>query len=92
MGNSRITLDVYTQAVGSHKRAAQSKVVRMMVPNLGEMKGETTPLKKQDRVHCTQIKPTTSVFPRSPIILSHFECMAGTTGLEPATSAVTANR
>ncbi|MEO7028141.1 MAG: site-specific integrase [Acidobacteriaceae bacterium] len=34
--NSRITLDVYTQAVNSHKRAAQSKVVRMMVPNLGE--------------------------------------------------------
>jgi len=33
--NSRITLEVYTQAVTSHKRAAQSKVVRMMVPNLG---------------------------------------------------------
>ncbi len=31
-----LTLDVYTQAVNSHKRAAQSKVVRMMVPNLGE--------------------------------------------------------
>jgi integrase len=43
--NSRITLDVYTQAVGSNKRAAQSKVVRMMVPNLGEMKGETHPQK-----------------------------------------------
>jgi integrase len=35
--NSRITLDVYTQAVSSNKRAAQSKVVKMMVPNLGEM-------------------------------------------------------
>ena len=35
--NSRITLEVYTQAVTSNKRAAQSKVVRMMVPNLGEM-------------------------------------------------------
>ena len=33
--NSRITLDVYTQAVNSNKRAAQSKVVRMMVPNVG---------------------------------------------------------
>jgi site-specific recombinase XerD len=33
--NSRITLYVYTQAVNSHK-AAQRKVVRMMVPNLGE--------------------------------------------------------
>ncbi len=33
--NSRITLEVYTQAVTSQKRAAQSKVVRMMVPNVG---------------------------------------------------------
>jgi integrase len=33
--NSRITLDVYTQATNSHKRAAQSKVVQMIVPNAG---------------------------------------------------------
>jgi site-specific recombinase XerC len=34
--NSRITLDVYTQAVNSHKRAAQSRVVnKVMVPDLG---------------------------------------------------------
>jgi site-specific recombinase XerD len=33
--NSRITLEVYTQAVTSQKRAAQSKVVRTMVPNVG---------------------------------------------------------
>ena len=33
--NSRITLEVYTQAVTSLKRAAQSKVVRMMFPNMG---------------------------------------------------------
>jgi integrase len=32
--NSRITLEVYTQAVTSNKRAAQSKVVKMMVPNM----------------------------------------------------------
>ena len=38
--NSRITLDVYTQALSTNKRAAQSKVVKMMVPNLGEMKDE----------------------------------------------------
>jgi hypothetical protein len=30
-----ITLEVYTQAVTSLKRAAQSKVVRMMLPNVG---------------------------------------------------------
>ncbi len=41
--NSRITLDVYTQAVNSHKRAAQSKVVEMMVPNLGETRGASHP-------------------------------------------------
>lgn len=41
--NSRITLEVYTQAVTSHKRAAQSKVVRMMVPNLGGTKDESHP-------------------------------------------------
>jgi site-specific recombinase XerD len=34
--NSRITLDVYTQAVNSNKRAAQSKVVRMIVSNVGQ--------------------------------------------------------
>ncbi len=33
--NSRITLDIYTQAVNSTKRAAQSKVVQMMIGNLG---------------------------------------------------------
>ncbi len=42
--NSRITLDVYTQAVNSHKRAAQSKVVKMMVPNVGQREVETDSL------------------------------------------------
>lgn len=37
-----LQLDVYTQAVNSNKRAAQSKVVKMMIPNLGEMKDEKT--------------------------------------------------
>ena len=41
--NSRITLDVYTQALSTNKRAAQSKVVKMMVPNLGEMKDKKHP-------------------------------------------------
>ena len=42
--NSRITLDVYTQAVNSHRRAAQSKVVRMMVPGVGQREVETDSL------------------------------------------------
>ena len=41
--NSRITLDVYTQAVNSNKRAAQSKVVRMMVSNAGQKREEKYP-------------------------------------------------
>jgi hypothetical protein len=40
--NSRITLDVYTQAVNSNKRAAQNKVVRMMVSNVGQKVEENT--------------------------------------------------
>lgn len=41
--NSRITLDVHTQAVNSNKRAAQSKVVRMMVPGVGHEEVENDP-------------------------------------------------
>ena len=41
--SSRITLDVYTQAVNSNKRAAQSKVVRMMVPGVGHEEVENDP-------------------------------------------------
>ena len=40
--NSRITLDVYTQTVNSQKRAAQSKVVQMIVPTVGTLKGART--------------------------------------------------
>jgi integrase len=36
--NSKITLEVYTQAMTSNKRAAQSKVVRMMVPDEGAVR------------------------------------------------------
>ena len=45
--NSRITLEVYTQAVTSNKRAAQSKVVRMMIPGVGQNAGEMDPQKAQ---------------------------------------------
>jgi site-specific recombinase XerD len=37
------TVDVYTQAVNSNKRAAQSKVVRMMVSNVGQKVEEKYP-------------------------------------------------
>jgi len=47
--NSRITLDVYTQAVNSSKRAAQSKVVKMMISSEGNKAAivGTTDSKKQ---------------------------------------------
>ena len=38
LARNRITLEVYTQAVTWQKRAAQSKVVRMMVPGMGTSK------------------------------------------------------
>jgi integrase len=41
--NSRITLDVYVQAVTATKREAQSKVVRMMIPGVGQMSEEEYP-------------------------------------------------
>ena len=41
--SSRITLDVYTQAVNATKREAQSKVVRMIVPGAGQTTREADP-------------------------------------------------
>src|ERR1700692_1721200 len=55
--NSRITLDVYTQATTTNKRAAQSRVVKMMVPNLGETKGAVHPQNAQQGSYCTHIEP-----------------------------------
>ena len=45
--NTRITLGVHTQAVTSNKRAAQSKVVRMMIPGVGQNADEMGPQKAQ---------------------------------------------
>ena len=88
--NSRITLDVYTQAVNSNKRAAQSKVVRMMVPNVGQREVETDTLLVPRRALMDPNRTQISLVTLGPIrSLSALECMAGTTGLEPATSAVT---
>ena len=38
--NSRITLEVYTQAVTSNMGSAQSRVVRMMVSNVGTVSSD----------------------------------------------------
>jgi integrase len=42
--NSRIMLDVYTLAVNSHKRVAQSKVKDMMAPDVGQREVESDSL------------------------------------------------
>jgi hypothetical protein len=42
--NSKILLDVYTQAANSHKRVEPSKVVRMMVPGVGQREVENDSL------------------------------------------------
>jgi hypothetical protein len=90
--NSRITLDVYTQAVTSNKRAAQSKVVKMMVSSVGTKVADRTQVIRQSRLKMQVRKLIVPVFRfhyRSIRPVSLLECMAGTTGLEPATSAVT---
>jgi hypothetical protein len=71
--NSRITLEVYTQATTSNKRAAQSKVVRMMAPNLGETKDEIRPRKTGGMPIGPISNPEPLSFWGSPIILSVLE-------------------
>ena len=66
------------------KRAAQSKVVKMMVANLGEMNGENI-LKMDARTYCTHIESRFRCHFRSIHPVSLLECMAGTMGLERAT-------
>jgi hypothetical protein len=38
--NSEFTLNVYTQPVNSQKRAAQRKIVQMIVPNVGTLRDQ----------------------------------------------------
>jgi dihydrodipicolinate reductase len=88
--DSRITVDVYTQAVNSNKRAAQSKVVRMMmVSDVGQKAEENTRKQGSSGLIGPLSDPELTVTVGRHSILSALECVAGTTGLEPATSAVT---
>ena len=93
--NSRITLDVYTQAVNSTERAAQSKVVRMMVSNVGTAIANLGTNDLSDKVQIAGLQACCARNCVSLCVPYHsrcLECMAGTTGLEPATSAVTGQR
>ena len=74
--NSRITLEVYQQAVGEEKRVAQNLAFK------GLLEGglDSAPLEAMSRKLSL------------PQTIQFLRFMAGTTGLEPATSAVTGQR
>jgi len=71
--NSRITLDVYTQTVTSNKRAAQGKVVRMMVSDVGQKRDRKYPQTVQERAYWTLIGPWWAVTFDRHSFLSHLE-------------------
>ena len=93
--NTRITPDAYAQVVNSNKRAAQRKIVKMMDLSQGTKAVIVGTAESRNSLN-TQLKklivPGFRSHFRSIRSVSHFECMAGTTGLEPATSAVTGQR
>ena len=77
--NSRITLDVYTRAISATKREANNRVMEMVFEaGRKKLSAPSSAPSKEDLDFATCHKPF--VF---------FRFMAGTTGLEPATSAVT---
>lgn len=80
--NSRITLDVYTRAISATKREANNRVMELVFEaGRKKLSAPSSAPSKEDHDFATCHK--TFVF---------LGFMAGTTGLEPATSAVTVNR
>jgi hypothetical protein len=90
---------VYTQAVTSNKRIAQSKVVRMMISNVGTVLSDvgTTDFEKVS-VNAGSgflapiARPDIAVTLLAKNSQVNLECVAKTKGLEPATSAVTVSK
>src|SRR5271168_1362962 len=68
------------KAVNSNKRAAQSKVVKMMVPNLGEMKDQKTLSKWAVELLFTHIEPRFRCHIRSIRPISLFGMCGGDDG------------
>jgi hypothetical protein len=66
--SSGITLAVYTHAVTSNKRAAKSKVVKMMIPGVGQNAGEIARRKLWLRLNGFLSDPCTCA---SPAALPH---------------------
>jgi len=92
--NSRITLDVYTRAISATKREANNRVMTMVLE--ADKKKAPSPLStgaKGRRKRCGSLQhPQRRVLILPLAINFFFRFMAGTTGLEPATSAVTGQR
>jgi hypothetical protein len=95
--NSRITLDVYTRAISATKREANNRVMTMVL-EAGKKQALSAPSKgAKAETKKVRIAPAPSSAPskedldfatcHKPFVFLGF--MAGTTGLEPATSAVT---
>ncbi|HEX4020984.1 MAG TPA: hypothetical protein VHX63_07570 [Acidobacteriaceae bacterium] len=78
--NSRITLEVYTQAVGSNKRAAQSNVVRMMIPGVGQNRVRWTRKKPALELNGPLSDPDLIVTYRSPFDSKSFRIYGGDDG------------
>ena len=80
--NSRMTLEVYTRSISETKREANDLVVQMMLEGGNRRLSALSPA------------PSTCIrdchYSTKSLIL--FDLVAGTTGLEPATSAVTGQR
>ena len=64
----------------------------MIMSNIGQKVKEKYPQTKQWQTYWTSIGPDLIVTVDSQLTLRYLESMAGTTGLEPATSAVTGQR
>jgi hypothetical protein len=80
--NSRITLEVYTRAISATKREANDRVMQMVFE--AERKSLSAPSP------APSFLIVTLGYRHKPFIFSGL--VAGTPGLEPATSAVTVNR
>ena len=101
--NSRITLDIYTRTISATKREANIKVVEMVIEagkgsiSAPSQRGLFEYRRQQKR--CRKLSAPFSTLASQKLILSLYHkpliylgFMAGTTGLEPATSAVTGQR
>src|SRR5260370_42566472 len=76
-----------TQAVSSTKRAAQSKVVRMMVLGVGQTEVETDPQIVHEEINGTLAGPTFTCHFRPILSACFLECTAARKGLEPPASS-----